>query len=484
MKTISTFIFTLLGLYSYSQDVRDLVRFSETQVYGSARFEAMAGSFGALGADLSTAAINPAGFGRYSSSTASLAFQNTSILNKAVFSGTETQNSLNSFKLNNLGFVLTNDASEQNKGFLYNQIGFSYNRIQNFKDNFSYSGQQFSSLLDYFCTIGDQISPSDIYSTHPFSTALAWDTYAIDENGSGGYVPRLNYADVIHRRTIESVGGISEYNFTMSTNYMNKLYIGGNLGLRTAKFDETYYHHEIATNSEGLSLDSFQYQYHLKTKGSGTNFKLGIIYLPIENIRLGLSFHTPTFFEFTDNFDADMISYHKDTVHSIPAQYKPYGDYKYRLRTPAKLIGSFAIVLGTHASINADLEVVNYKWAHLKTTTDEAFEPFDYSDINKDARSQLRTVVNMRLGGEVVFNSQYFLRGGIAIYPSAYNQDLNPSKGTQIFSGGLGFKWKNKSIDLALKVEHQNYNYYAFPESLTVVNSFRNGIILNYSVGF
>jgi hypothetical protein len=485
MKGIFTFIITSLFFNVFAQDVRDLVRFSETQIFGSARFEAMGGSFGALGADLSSASINPAGFGRYSSSAFGFAFQNTSILNRATFNENETQNSLNSFKMNNLGFVFTNDVSENNKGFVFKQFGFSYNRIQNFKDNYSYSGQQFYSLLDHFSAIADQVSPNDIYFNFPFSSALAWDTYAIDENGSGGYIPRLNDAtDVIHRRTVVNSGGMSEYNFTLSGNYMNKLYIGGNLGFKKANYEENYVHHEIATNSEGMSLDSFQYEYNLRTKGSGANLKIGIIYLPIQSVRLGLSLHTPTFFELTDNFSADMISYHKDFTYSIDPSYKPVGEYKYRLRTPTKLVSSFAFVFGTRGCINADFEVINYKWAHLKTTKDLDFEAYDYSQINQEARPQLRTAVNMRVGGEINFNNQFFLRGGIAIYPSAYDRQVNPAKGTQIYSGGFGFKWKNNSFDLALKIEHRNFDYYAFTESLATINSFRNGIVLNYTLAF
>jgi hypothetical protein len=478
-------LFIIFCSTSFSQDVRDLVRFSETQVFGSARFEAMGGSFGALGADLSSAAINPAGFGRYSSSTFGLAFQNTSIKNTTKFNGNSTYNNLNVLRLNNLGFVISNDVSNRNRGFLFKQFGFSYNRIQNFKDSYSYSGQQFNSLLDNFAAIADQTTPEDLYSYYAFSTALAWDTYAIDQNVSGGYVPRLNpTTDVIHRRNITNSGGISEYNFTFSGNYLNTLYVGGNIGLRTAKYEEQYIHFEEATNSQGLSLDSFQYQYNLETKGNGTNIKLGAIYLPTQNVRIGLALHSPTFYEFTDTYSADMISYHKDTTHTIPSQLKPQGDYKYRLRNPLKLILSLAYVFQTRGCINTDIEIINYKWAHLRTTKDLKYTPFDYSPINEEAKPQLRTIINYRIGGEIVFNSQYFLRGGFAYYPSAYNKKINPTKGIQIFTAGAGIKWKNSSFDFALKIENRNYNYYAFNESLTTVRSIRNALIFNYSLNF
>lgn len=482
--TFKLIFFICFNTIAFSQDVRDLVRFSENQVYGSARFEAMAGSFGALGADLSTAAINPAGFGRYSSSTFGLSFQNTSIKNTAEFNNIVTANNFNTFRLNNLGFVIANDISNRNRGFLFKQFGFSYNRIQNFKDSYSYSGQQFNSLLDNFSSIADQTAPLDLYSYYAFSTALAWDTYAIDQNGTGGYIPRLSADDVKHRRTVTNSGGVSEYNFTFSGNYLNTIYIGGNIGLRTAKYKEEYVHFEEATNSQGLSLDSFQYQYNLETKGSGTNIKLGVIYLPVQSVRIGLALHSPTFYELTDTYSADMISYHKDTTYTILPQFKPIGDYKYRLRNPLKLIASIAYVFQTLGCINADLELINYKWAHLRTTKDEKYTPFDYTPVNEEAKPKLRTTINYRVGGEIVFNSQYFLRGGFAIYPSAYNQKLNPTKGIQIFTTGAGIKWKKSSFDIALKVENRDYNYYAFNESLTKIKSIRNALIFNYSLNF
>ena len=39
----------------------------------------------------------------------------------------------------------------------------------------------------------------------------------------------------------------------------------------------------------------------LQTKGYGVNGKIGLIYKPVEYVRLGLAFHSPTFYELTDN---------------------------------------------------------------------------------------------------------------------------------------------------------------------------------------
>ena len=55
----------LLSLTVISQNDIDAIRYSQTFFGGSSRSKAMAGSFGALGADGSCMAINPAGIGLY-----------------------------------------------------------------------------------------------------------------------------------------------------------------------------------------------------------------------------------------------------------------------------------------------------------------------------------------------------------------------------------------------------------------------------------
>ncbi|TNE54410.1 MAG: hypothetical protein EP338_07410 [Bacteroidetes bacterium] len=485
MKKHLLFFTILAAPMVLGQDVRDLVRFSQTQTYGSARFEAMAGSFGALGADLSTSTINPAGYGRYSSSTFGMSFGHNYTRNSVLFNGIKSEEKVNAFRLNNLGFVLTNDISKNNKGFIFNQFGFSYNRIENFKDAFHYKGQQYRSLLDHFASSANGMSVNDLYTSLAFTSGLAWDTYAIDPNGSGGYFPRLDQgAEVIHQRSVNTRGGMSEYNFSASGNYMNKLYVGFNWGIRTGRYIEDYEHREEVVNNNFNSLDSFQYEYHLKTRGSGNIFRIGAIYLPIEQLRMGLSIHTPSFFEFKDEFSADMVSYHKDTTYYVLEEYKPEGEYKYRLRTPPKLVASLAYVFGTRGAINVDAEWMGYGLAHLKTTQDENYEPYDYSDINREARDQVRSVINLRVGGELVFHSQYFLRAGYAIYPSAYKEDLYHIKPIQIYSFGLGFKWKRSSLDFAFRFEERNYPYFAFPESSVDLSSQRQLFSLNYQIGF
>jgi hypothetical protein len=484
-KLLISFVMIQMAGYTFSQDVIDLVRYSNLQLQGSARFESMGGSFGALGSDISSSLINPAGYGRYSSSQFGIGFNFNNIRNTSDFQNQSTLSKKNVFKPANIGFVIANDVSHKNQGFLYNQIGFSYNRVDNFSNRVEYSGKMLNSLLDVFAGSAYLYPTNDL---PPFTSQLAYTTNAIYDRVDGSYSPRLDIGDTMnHNRVINTKGGVSEYTFSYSTNYLNRLYFGINWGIRTARYTEDYTHKESQYGGPITSIDSFEYIYQLETRGSGNNFKIGIIYLPIQQLRLGLSLHTPTYYSLKDNWSADMSTVKNDTLYGIATGKTPTGDYKYRLRTPAKIVGSLAYVFGTRGSINVDIEYINYASANLKSTNDPVYEPEpnDYRFQNEEAAQILKPVMNIRVGGEMVFQSQYFVRGGFAYYPQPYESNVSDGTkaGTTISFGG-GIKLGNNSIDLAYKIQSKNFNYYAFNGSRTAISTYTNGLILSYSVNF
>ena len=55
-----------------AQNEFDVLRYSNIEHYGDARFNAMGGSFGALGANMSSLSINPGGLGVFKSSDFSI----------------------------------------------------------------------------------------------------------------------------------------------------------------------------------------------------------------------------------------------------------------------------------------------------------------------------------------------------------------------------------------------------------------------------
>jgi hypothetical protein len=445
----------------------------------------MGGAFGALGADLSSSQINPAGFGRYSSSQFNISLGANTTYNKLLFKGTTTDSRSFMLKPNSVGVVFVQDDSKRESGYQYIQFGLGYNRIQDFTNSFTYKGYQYESLLESFAASAEGVPWQDLYITHPFTSSLAYETYTINPvSGTNNYEAALyNNGDQYHERTVDTKGGIGEYYVSLSGNFMNGLYVGANLGLRTIKYEETINHHEDVTDTTNNDLRSFDYMYNLATKGSGANLKIGVIYLPVNNIRLGFSIHTPTFYNLTDDTKGDMTATFKDQIRNVGDSLKPIGNYKYRLRTPTKIIASAAYIFGTRGCISADLEYINYKWANLRSTTDlQNYQKYDFTIENAEAKKVLQSAINLRVGGELVFNSSLFVRAGFGFSTNAYNNTIEVENGWDKFiSGGLGYKWGQSSIDLSVRQNYMSRNYYAFQGSYAEQTIRRVSVVFGFN---
>ncbi len=478
--------FLFLAVCSFSQNEVDLYRFSRSTYNGTARFEAMGGSFGALGADLSSSQINPAGYGRFSSSQIGLTIYGGVNGSKSTFNNTETAAFKGIGGVSNFAVVLTEDASEEGKGVLYEQFGFGMNRIENYSSTVHYKGQQYYSLLDDFTSQANGLEPQFLNSYYPFSTSLAYESYLINyDPASQSYYSLLNSGDVIHDRTIKTSGGQTELFLSYSLNYINKLYIGANIGFRYHKYTEDIDHREELTDTSGTSLRAFDYHYNLETKGWGTNLKIGAIYLFSEALRVGLAVHSPTFSELTDDWTADMTSEFQDSTLILDASLIPTGNYKYRIRNPFRFIGSLAYIFGTRGCLNIDAEFIDYRMAHFKTTNDAAYSPYNYKIENEYAKTVFKPAVNLRIGGEFIVMSTIYLRAGVSYYGKAFQNSLdNENKGDLFLSGGFGLKTKKVQVDLAYKHRASSKNYYAFANSKTIVDQQSNQLIISLAYLF
>ncbi|MNJ92064.1 hypothetical protein D3C87_97190 [compost metagenome] len=474
------------AFFAFGQNEIDVYRLSNTYVQGSARFDAMGGSFGALGAESGCIGINPAGFGRSSVSSFSFGFSGTSVKTTSGFNGNASSMNAFNMRVPNIAATIVSDVSSSNSGLIYTQISFGLNRVANFNNSFNYTGTQTTSLLDVFANQAYGVLQSDIYSTLPYTSALAYDTWAIDtalgydDYYSASLVPG---GRTIHNRTVLNKGGINEWYLALSANYLDKVYFGASLSYNTINFSESLIHKETAIDTTGNSetLRSFVYQYDYKTKGGGLNLKIGAIFLPTDFLRFGLAIHTPTFYQLTDDYSADMQARHSYGINQIDPSLVPYDRYKYRIWTPTKFLGSMGLIFGDNGCLNVDVEYVNYGWGRLKSTTDQAYAPYDYAAENTIVKEQLNSAVNVRIGGEWAINNTVFVRGGYGYYPKgdtlakSYGKSFN-----QTISGGLGFRFNRVYLDLSVRYLMQSSVYKAFYESRTELDV----INTTFNIGF
>ena len=474
---------------SWSQNEVDVLRYSTTDIFGSARFESMAGSFGALGADFSAIQINPAGMARFSGSHFSFSLNNTLVSTEGLYNNTSATERNFNIKPGVIGAVFTTDASNDNRGVMFRQLSVGYTRLKSFDFQQRYEGQNFFSLLDVFANSGFGISPDFIYDDRPFTTGLAYDVFALDYNeNTTEYVSRLTAGDMYHNRNINTSGGIGEFHIGYSENYMNQLYYGGSIGIRRIRYNEEYNHNERLLDTVGVSLREFDYMYNQETEGTGFNLKLGVIYLPVDQFRMGLSFESPTISNLEDTWSADMTARHDFGDLSINPDFLFEGRNSYRVRTPMKLRSSFAYVFNYQGAINIDFEYVDFKRGRLSPSLD-SFDGYNFTIENNEVRAQHRSVLNTRIGVEYMVLRDLFLRGGYAFLPQPFKSSIgNVTTANQTVSLGFGMKIKNFNLDFGYRALNLNYDYYAFDpsqiENRTQFTSWMHNVVFTFSKGF
>lgn len=97
-----------------AQESRDAIRYSQDNLNGTARFRAMSGAFGALGGDLSSINVNPAGSVIFSNNQLGFTLNNTFVTNKANYFGSSATETDNSIDLNQAGGVFVFKNLEKN----------------------------------------------------------------------------------------------------------------------------------------------------------------------------------------------------------------------------------------------------------------------------------------------------------------------------------------------------------------------------------
>jgi len=328
-----------------------------------------------------------------------------------------------------------------------------------------------SSMLDYYVGQINGTNPSGVFNTNPFGAGLAWNAYLLNSKDS---IDTTNYVaissgGVQQQKNIVQTGGSSELDITFSGNYDNKLYIGGTLGFPYINFTEESTYSETDIKDSIPGFQSFNLQESLHTSGSGFNFKFGIIYRASDWLRLGGAFHSPTFYDLSEEYSSVLNA----SFDSVPAEspssalsyssYSPLGAFDYRLYTPWRLIGSLALIVGKKGLISGDYEIIDYSSARLRS------EFYSYNSQNEAIDQKYTHTSNLRIGTEWRF-MPFSVRGGYAIYGSPFKDGINNGL-TSSYSLGFGIRERKFFLDFAYVYTKTSEDYYLYSGALTEASS-------------
>lgn len=459
-KTRYIFIAMLLmSTMAMGQNFSEALRLSNHQIQGTAHSMAMGNAIGAIGGDFTSLSINPAGIAVYQ--TNEFTFTPAFNFNKSELKIDESNFSDNNFKFNfsQLGYVSSSSLANTSSIVRFN-FGVGFNRLADFNQvSMGSYGESSSSFLDGIATYSTNESLSNAYLNQSFNqveyrdwnSKLAWDTYLIDPSTDGNeneidgeYVSILYEGERVNQhKSWESNGGINEYLISGGLNFNHKVYLGATIGIHDLYYNRTSFYSEEFTDD----LDSFSYIDDYELSGTGYVFKLGAIYKPISSIRLGLAFHTPTYYVLDEESNLSMESNLSENYYSSGTNLFSYNFY-----TPLKAIFSGAFVISKAAMLSFDAEYVDYSAMRYRDGSNN--DPM--TDVNTDIDNSYNQVFNYRLGGEVRVSKALSLQAGYELYGNPFKSDATLNGGSlknelSSISAGVGYSNKSFYFDTAYK---------------------------------
>ena len=457
MKKITIIVSIIVaGLTGFlnAQGSYEAYLFSQADYSGTARFMGAGGAFSATGGDFSALNINPASIGLYKRSEVTITpFSLTFNRSESSYLGSLNSGKKTKYSFPQCGIVIANNINRDNNWRSW-QFGFGYNRIFDYSNTYRFYGIANSSLMDMVVshvngTYFDKLSGDGL---------LAWNSWLIDT--IPGYLNQYYspYSEnFLEQGTIvKRSGEIDEMTFTFGGNYADKLYIGASIGIPMIDFKEVTTYTEVPVDNEHIAgISDYTMVSEQKNSGTGINLKVGLIYQPIHFLRLGVGFHTPTYYwKIRDNFSRALTTYYSNGKQNTDS----YSNYnRFSLTTPLKFNVSTSFIIKKRAFISAEYELQNYGMANLYA------DDYDYINENDEISNNFGISHNIRIGGEVNITQGFALRAGYRLKTTPYvNANSEYDNTTHYVSAGLGFKGQHFFGDLAYVYRMHKDSYWIY----------------------
>ncbi|MDE7070335.1 MAG: outer membrane protein transport protein [Alistipes sp.] len=476
--------------------------------FGTARSMAMAGAFVSLGADFASLGINPAGLGMYRRSeltlTPMMSFERSHNDAPGFY-----PNRKNRFSLGNFGF--TTSVYEGSGALVGVNIGLGYNRVQDLNYQYSFYTQgNAGSLADVFSDmlqwggfgVGDVTGDVAWKGIDPrfWGAVIGYKVGMTDQTGDGWRPTWIgNGADIGNYATVVSSGSVGEYEFSAGMNIANKLYLGATLGVQSLQQTKTYYYGEdYVYGGDGVDPElDYQLRYanfnqEVRLDGAGVNLKLGLVWRPVQNLRLGVAFHTPTYYW----IDRSYVAYADSEVRvnnpadpeglnpgpdglkraqAATAVLEDTGDYDWEFASPSRLMFGLSYAFGNRGVISVDYERTWYDGMRMKHNPAGGGNGI----YNETFRAWYKAANILRVGAEFKPLPWLAVRAGFGYAGSALRDgkmlaSAPMARRTLYGSAGAGLLLgRSVTLDLAYgctSTEHTDYELY-YAQSAAGLNS-------------
>ena len=433
-------LFFVLGSTLRAQDIQ---RFSERQITGTARYVSMGGAMTAIGGDPSAVLDNPAGLGLFRRSEIALTAEET-------FDYTHQFNSEDiyqraRFALPHVSAIWAWGNPTKQRGMIYNNFMFSIQRLANYNRDVVVHGTGMG-MIETMCEKTNGLAEKFLQDTPWDDIEIGWlsilgyEGYLINPIAEEKWIPAVNFADGI--LSVTETGSADQYSLSWGSNINNQWYIGLNLNIPTLSYTKQTSHYE-ADHSNSAELKSL---YHVS--GVGVGGTIGLIYRPLQCLRIGASFQTPTMMSLSVKTEGDMYS-------TIDGQ-------KYEMLTPESGVQSADMLLPLRASFSIagqlgsiGLLALQYDYAHSS-------EAEDVHTLRAGAEAQVTRGLFLNAG--YVYESSFVKEN--PIWMLGYNEmrtdmDYRYTGSSQYASIGFGYRSDVVVAQLAYQYHWQTLHQYA-----------------------
>ena len=502
MKRILTFILLGVCAAGSAQTAQDVLRYGLEEIQGTARFQSMSGAFGALGGDLSSMNVNPAGSAVFENGIFTVTGSVYERRNAGAFAGPATNTNMNSTELNQVGGVFV-FRKPSGTGWKKLALGVNYDLVGNFDNEYRVVSssnigidnyflnfaqgvplgplrvQSGETIVDAYLDIGSSLGFADQQAFLGFQAGFI-DPVNPDDDGNTEYFSNASYNTVNQDYRELTNGYNSKFILNFAGQYEEVLYLGASLNFHSVLYERLSYLDERGYDA-GSAIQASTFDTFLRSQGSGFSFSLGAIARLNEYIRMGAAYQSPTWYNLRDDFsqraNTDFIDKNPDITDINFSVVNLFGDYT--IKTPAKYTGSLAFIFGKEGLISLDYDYQDFSRAQLRPTSDPNF-----SSENAYMAGALGGVSTFRLGGEYRIK-QVSLRGGYRFQqsPLADNDAWGDLQG---YSFGIGYSFGPHRIDFAYSHSEQDVSQSLFDGGLrdALVNRVQNYYTLGYTLNF
>ena len=419
-KTLLLISVPVSFLYLKGQDasvIRNTIDvYSNSSINGTSKFNAMAGSMGALGGDISSSFVNPAGIGVFIANDVNLTLGVNSSKNTTNFASTALNYTINKTDISTAGGVLAINLGDISSKWKFINIGFNYSN-QSIEDYSQSAGNANIKMID---------------NTDPLKP--------------------INYKYQGH--AYNRYGNLAKSNFVLGANYDNKIYLGAGLNFHNAsitQYDTANFHSDM----DNTSLDYNKQYTPYDEQSNGFSANIGIIAKVNNQFRLGAAIETPTWWTIDRVFNE--YTYTQDNS---------YGEDR-KLTTPMKATLSAAFVPSKNFSLNVD---------YIQGITKPKYKEYGAAEqeLNDFFNDAYKNSSEIRVGAEYRI-SDFRLRGGYAYQGNNFDNisiltyNDNGSTSNQNYSNlfvgkrnivgaGIGYDFKAFYIDASYQNISSEYS--------------------------